>query len=85
MSLNKPKPIKGAQNAAGYIVTANDLMSGEVVYLAQDPIWSQQPQTAVIFEDAEAAQAKAKHLKISIMRLRLSALTLHQSKMTAGQ
>ena len=59
MSLNKPKPIKGAQNAAGYIVTANDLMSGEVVYLAQDSIWSQQPQTAVIFDDAEAAQAKA--------------------------
>lgn len=59
MSLNKPKLLKGAQNAAGYIVTANDLMSGEAVYLTDDTIWSEQLKTAVIFENAEEAQAQA--------------------------
>ncbi|SIO38442.1 Protein of unknown function [Rhodovulum sp. ES.010] len=46
-----------ARDATPKVVTANDLLTGDVVYLAGDGAWSRRHVDARLLQDAEAARA----------------------------
>ena len=58
MSQNKLKAIKGARPSA-FMVTANDLQSGDVVYLGARDRWLLTPLHGLVFATQEQAQSKA--------------------------
>ena len=59
MSQNKPKSLKGANKAMGYVVTANHLLSGDAIYLSLTHEWAFIVGEALIFKTQEAADQMA--------------------------
>ena len=59
MSHKSIKPLKGARDAVGFMVTANDLFSGEVLYLAGPRTWSSVPEEGLILSSFDEAQTHA--------------------------
>lgn len=64
MSQSKPKSLKRASEAVGYVVTANHLLSGDAIYLLRADEWGDFVEQAALFATQEEATAIAEQLTI---------------------
>lgn len=62
MSKRQFNPFRGKQNPAFFVITANDLLTGDVVYFSTSAHWSPHLADAKPYVQSEEAQSQADHL-----------------------